>query len=170
MPFQSSLNLLKQIAALVKLQIDKDSRIYKADIKTETLTFINKMQELHIEINFIYNKLKAYQLLEPTNEEANLLNEKINNLFSHIKKLNKNLIDIQITYNEIVIIRQNYKQKWYRCFLCFCNCKCIYSKKQFIIDIQIINDQIQTNIDIIKKNYNELEILILNVFNMTKTF
>ena len=116
MPFQSSLNLLKQIAALVKSQIDKDSRIYKADIKTETLTFINKMQELHIEINFIYNKLKAYQLLEPTNEEANLLNEKINNLFSHLKKLNKNLIDIQITYNEIVIIRQNYKKKWYRCY------------------------------------------------------
>ena len=165
MPFQSGLDILKQIATLVQSQINRDEKL-NADIKKETMAFTKKMQALSTEIYFIYNKLQAYQLLQTNCSEIHDLKDKSDKLFANLKNLNIKLIDIQITYNEMVFIRVNYKNKWYSWILCCCNCKFIYSKTQFIADIILMNEQIQTQIDTTKKVYDDLETLMEKYFRI----
>lgn len=156
MPFQTCLDIIKEIALLVKSQIDKDKQLNK-DIKKETSIFDKKMQELSSEIIIINDKLNAYQVLQPTIEEVHDLKNRVDKLLLNLKNLNKNLCDIQTTYNEFLTLRENYKKSW-------CICKNIYTKSDFIEDIKTINEQIQTQLDIAMKDFTDLESL-MTIYN-----
>ena len=152
MPFQTSLDIIKEIASLVKSQIDKNEKLNK-DIKKETSIFNKKMQELSTEIININDKLTAYQALQPTIEEVYDLKLRVDKLLLNLKNLNTNLCDIQDTFNEFLELRENYKKSW-------CICKNIYTKSEFIEDIKSINEQIQTQLDIAMKDFSDLESLM----------
>jgi hypothetical protein len=156
MPFQTGIDILAKIAELVAAQIEKDAQLNK-DIKKETHNFTKNMQILSTEISIINDKLRAYQALQPTTEEVHDLKGRTKQLFINLKNLNSNLIHIQETYNEFLLLRENYKKTW-------CICKNIYTKSNFIEDIKSINEDIEYQLDMIKKDFMNLEHL-MNIYS-----
>ena len=155
MPFGASIEVLQQIVVLIHNNIKENEELNK-NIKIENEIFYLNLKKMADNLSLMIDKLKSYQELSPTTEEIHDLKLRCEKLFNHLSSTNKLLIEIEKNHSILMAKREAYKNKWYLCVE-------RYTKPMFIEDLKDINKQINTKIELLNIEFNDMETL-MNIY------
>ena len=152
MPFAMSMEMIKKIVKFINGKIEENKTLDK-NIQQENEIFFKSLLQVHDKLELMIDKLTSYQEISPTTEEVSDLKTRCEKLYLSIKSINELILHITKQHHKLQSKRNLYKEKWYLCVEC-------YGKAEYLEDIQNLNKEIDTKIEILDREYENLQTLM----------